>query len=71
MLLALLITAQALTKGFGQIVTGSFVNAILAVAVLVGGMSCGITVALISPIFAFLLNLRIDINSGNDFILAS
>jgi len=33
------------------------VNAILAIAVLVGGMSCGITVALISPIFAFLLGI--------------
>lgn len=56
-LLALLVTAQALTKGFGQLVTGSFVNAILAVAVLVGGMSCGVTVALISPVFAYVLNI--------------
>lgn len=56
-LLALLVTLQALTKGFGQLVTGSCVNAILAVAALVGGMSCGITVALISPVCAFLLGI--------------
>lgn len=56
-LLALLVTLQALTKPFGQLVTGSCVNAILAVAVLLGGLSCGITVALISPVLAFLLGI--------------
>ena len=56
-LLALLVTLQALTKGFGQLVTGSCVNAILAVAALVGGLGCGITVALISPVLAFLLGI--------------
>ena len=56
-LLALLVTLQALTKGFGQFVTGSCVNAILAIAALFGGMSCGITVALISPVFAFLFGI--------------
>ena len=56
-LLALLVTLQALTKGFGQLVTGSCVNAILVVAALVGGLSCGLTVALISPILAFLLGI--------------
>ena len=56
-LLALLVTLQALTKPFGQLVTGSCVNAILAVAALVGGLGCGITVALISPILALLLNI--------------
>ena len=54
-MLALLVTLQALTKGFGQLVTGSFVNAVLAVAVLVGGIWCGVTVALISPVLAYLL----------------
>ena len=54
-LLALLVCLQALTKPLGQLVTGSCVNAILAIAVLFGGLSCGLTVALISPIFAFLL----------------
>jgi len=56
-MLALLVSLQALTKGFGQLVTGSCVNAILAIAVLVGGLSSGITVALISPVLAFLLGI--------------
>ena len=56
-MLALLVTLQALTKGFGQIVTGSCVNAILAISVLVGGWGTGITVALISPVLAFLLGI--------------
>lgn len=56
-MLALLVTLQALTKGFGQFVTGSCVNAVLAVSVLVGGWGTGITVALVSPVLAFLLNI--------------
>lgn len=56
-LLALLVTLQALTKPMGQFVTGSCVNAILAVAALIGGLSSGITVALISPVLAFLLGI--------------
>ena len=56
-LLALLVSLQALTKGFGQLVTGTCVNAILAVSVLVGGLGSGITVALISPVLAFLLGI--------------
>jgi len=56
-MLALLVTLQALTKGFGQLVTGSCVNAVLAVTVLVGGISAGLTVALISPVLAFLLGI--------------
>ena len=56
-LLALLVTLQYLTKPLGQLVTGSCVNAILAVAVLFGGLASGITVALISPVLAFLLGI--------------
>ena len=56
-MLALLVSLQALTKGFGQLVTGSCVNAILAISVLVGGFSSGLTVALISPVLAFLLGI--------------
>ena len=56
-MLALLVTLQALTKGFGQLVTGSCVNAILAVAVLVGGLWSGVTIALVSPVLAFLLGI--------------
>ena len=57
LLLALLIALQWVTKPLTQLVTGSAVNGILAVAVLFGGLSCGLTVALISPICAFLLNI--------------
>ena len=56
-MLALLVALQALTKPMGQIVTGSFVNTVLAVTALVVGLSGGITVALISPVLAYLLGI--------------
>ena len=56
-MLALLVTLQTLTKPMGQLVTGSCVNTILAVSALVGGLSCGLTVALISPVLAYLLGI--------------
>ena len=56
-MLAALITLQWLTKPLGQIVTGTCVNAVLAVTVLLVGMSSGVTVALLSPIFAFLFGI--------------
>ena len=56
-MLALLISLQAITKPMGQLVTGSCVNAILAVATLVAGLSSGLTIALISPVLAFLLGI--------------
>ena len=56
-MLALLVALQALTKPMGQLVTGSFVNAVLAVTVLVAGLYSGITVALISPVLAYLLGI--------------
>ena len=56
-MLALLVTLQALTKPLGQLVTGSCVNTILAVSALVGGLGSGLTVAIISPILAFLLGI--------------
>lgn len=56
-MLALLVTLQALTKPAGQLVTGSCVNAVLAISALVGGLGCGITVALLSPIFAFVFGI--------------
>ena len=56
-MLALLVTLQALTKPLGQLVTGSCVNTILAVSALVGGLGCGLTVPIISPILAFLLGI--------------
>ena len=56
-MLALLVTLQALTKPMGQLITGSCVNAVLAVSALVGGLGCGLTVAVISPILAYLLGI--------------
>lgn len=56
-MLALLVTLQAVTRGLGQLVTGSCVNAMLAVSVLTAGLGCGLTVALISPVMAFLLGI--------------
>ena len=56
-MLALLVTLQALTKPLGQLVTGSCVNTVLAVSALVGGLWCGLTVAVISPVLAFLLGI--------------
>jgi hypothetical protein len=56
-MLALLVVLQWLTKPLGQIVTGSCVNAVLAISVLFCGMGSGLTVALISPICAYLLGI--------------
>ncbi|MDD6679222.1 MAG: ECF transporter S component [Firmicutes bacterium] len=55
--LALLVVLQSVTKPAGQIVTGSCVNAVLAVSVLCAGLASGLTVALLSPLFAFLLGI--------------
>lgn len=57
MLLALLIVLQALTRGFSQLITGSCVNAILALSVLTVGISGGIVIAVISPFMAFVLGI--------------
>ena len=56
-MLALLVTLQALTKPMGQLVTGSCVNGVLAISVLMVGMSSGITIALISPVCAYLFGI--------------
>lgn len=56
-LLALLVVFQAVTRSLGQLVTGSCVNAVLAVTVLLAGMGSGVTVALISPVMAYLLGI--------------
>lgn len=60
-MLSLLLALQWVTKPLGQIVTGSCVNGILAITVLFSGMSSGITVALLSPVFAFLLGIAPNI----------
>ena len=56
-LTALLIVLQAVTKPAGQYVTGACVNAVLAVSALVVGLWSGVTVAVLSPVFAFLLGI--------------
>lgn len=57
MMLALLVVLQAVTKPLGQYVTGSCVNGVLAITALVAGLGSGITVALISPVCAFLFGI--------------
>ena len=56
-MLALLVVLQAITKPFGQLVTGSCVNAVLAITALLIGISSGITVVIISPVCAFLFGI--------------
>ena len=57
LMLSLLIVLQTLTKPLGQIVTGCCVNAVLAVSVLMAGLYSGLSVALLSPFFAFLFGI--------------
>ena len=54
---ALLVALQWVTKPLGQLVTGSCVNLVLGTAALAGGLWCGVTVAAISPFFAFLVGV--------------
>ena len=56
-MLALLVSLQALTKPMGQLVTGTCVNAVLAITVFTVGLPGAITVACISPVMAFLLTI--------------
>lgn len=56
-MLALLIGLQYVTRSFGQLVTGSCVNAVLAVTVWVSGLWGGLAVGVLSPIFAYLLGI--------------
>ena len=60
-MIALLVTLQwgtGFTQAFaGQFITGSCVNAVLAVSVLFGGLGCGAVVALLSPFCAFLVGV--------------
>lgn len=57
MMLALLIVLQTLSKPAGQLVTGTLVNTVLGISAMYLGVGSGITVALISPIVAFLLGI--------------
>ena len=55
--IAVLIVFQSLSASLGQIVTGSLVNLVLVTAAITGGFWSGLTVAAISPFFAFLLGI--------------
>ena len=48
---------QFFTRSFGQLVTGSCVNLVLAIASLIGGVWSGVTVAILSPFCAYLLGI--------------
>lgn len=57
-LIALLVVIQVTTAGFGiTLLTGSLVNLILIVSVMTCGFSCGLVVAVISPIIAKLVGI--------------
>lgn len=56
-LMAMLVLLQGVTKAGGQFVTGSCVNAVLAVAVLFSGLWSGVAIAVISPFLAFFLGI--------------
>lgn len=60
-LLALLLALQWVTLGTkafaGQYITGSLVNCVLAVSAMTAGLSGGLVIALLSPVFAYLLGI--------------
>lgn len=53
--IALLVSVQAITRPFGQFVTGSCVNFILVSSCIFLGLRSAVTVAIASPIFAFMI----------------
>lgn len=55
--IALVIVVQAATAPLGQYVTGSLVNLVLIMAAVLSGLASGMTVALTSPVVAFLLGI--------------
>ena len=57
-IMALLIVVQAITASLGNtIITGSLVNLMLIIGVMVGGLTSGLTIALLSPVFAKLFGI--------------
>lgn len=56
-LTGMLVLLQSATKAGGQFVTGSCVNAVLAIGALFTGVWTGVAVAVISPFFAFMLGI--------------
>ena len=55
--MALIVAAQYVTRGAGQLVTGSCVNLILAVAAAICSLGWALAVAILSPLCAFLLGI--------------
>lgn len=55
--LALVVVVQLVTRPLGQVITGSCVNFVLAMAALLGGVWSGAAVALISPFCAYALGI--------------
>jgi hypothetical protein len=55
--IALLVALQAITKPVGQMLTGSVVNLILILSVVLGGFASGFSVAIISPFMAALVGI--------------
>ncbi|MCL2572435.1 MAG: hypothetical protein FWE11_08515 [Defluviitaleaceae bacterium] len=53
--IAMLVTAQHLTAPMSQFVTGSIINFILVTATILVGMSSGVAVGVVSPIFAYFI----------------
>ena len=61
-MIALIVVIQATTSGLGQFVTGSLVNLILILTVALAGFTSGLTVACLSPIFAFIFGISVSPN---------
>ncbi len=57
--LALLVIVQFSTKGFSPFVTGSLVNFLLIITGLTVGLTSGLSLAIISPILAFILGIQV------------
>lgn len=57
LMLALLVALQWLTKPWGQLATGTCVNAVLAITCLLIDRKGGMAVGLVSPVFAFILGI--------------
>ena len=56
--IAILLVVQFLTAQFGNtLITGSLVNMLLIISVMTCGIQSGVVVALLSPIFAFLIGI--------------
>ncbi len=53
--IALLVAVQSVLKPLGQFAVGSIVNLLLITSVMLSGLWSGVTVAVLSPLFAFLL----------------